>query len=296
LLCFRKRNTLKLAYQGCRGAEQLCRFSLLGVTPVFDSLNRAFFFGGLFLETVIIGLLFYRHVWRTLPVFCSYCVWDVASNAALMGISHFSSTLTFQAYFVDEILDSALIFAVLVELAWSVLRPIRSSLSRSSLVIVALLILVAGVAIWPFAALQGIAQAREALLYFQLQQTTSILRILFFLVLAGGSQLLSIGWRDRELQVATGLGLYSIVALTVAVIQTHQATLAQHEQLAFAASAGFLCCLAYWAFSFAQQEAARREFTPQMQTFLLAIAGAARSARVGFDEDQGRKPHDRSDR
>ena len=43
----------------------------------------------------------------------------------------------------------------------------------------------------------------------QLQHTVSILRILFFLVLAGGSQLLSIGWRDRELQVATGLGFYS---------------------------------------------------------------------------------------
>ena len=81
--------------------------------------------------------------------------------------------------------------------------------------IVGILILVAGVAIWPFAALPGLAHAtsKEGLLITQLQQTSTILRILFFLLLAGGSQLLSIGWRDHELQVATVLGLYSWSAL-----------------------------------------------------------------------------------
>ena len=169
-------------------------------------------------EILIIGLLFYRHVWRTLPIFCSYCIWDLSDNLALKAFERFAPNIVFHAYFVATVLDSIFVFCVLVELAWSVLRPLRASLSRSSLVLVGVLILVAGAAIWPFAALQGLANAtnKEGLLYFQLQQTTAILRILFFLILAGGSQLLSIGWRDRELQVATGLGLYSMVTLTVA--------------------------------------------------------------------------------
>jgi hypothetical protein len=45
-------------------------------------------------------------------------------------------------------------------------------------------------------------------------------------------------------------------------------------------TASYLCSLLYWVFSFAQQEAERREFTPQMQTFLLAVAGAAKTARM----------------
>lgn len=61
-------------------------------------------------------------------------------------------------------------------------------------------------------------------------------------------------------------------------------------------TAGYVCCLLYWAVAFAQKEAERREFTPQMQKFLLAVAGAARSARVGFDDSQGGKPRNPNDR
>jgi len=265
---------------------------------IFKYLDTAIWLASFLTEIVVIGLLFYRHVWRTLPFFCSYCVWDLVSNLTLKGIQHFTPTIYFHALFIDEILDSALLFCVLVELAWSVLSPLRHSLSRSSLVIVALIILVAGAAIWPFAALPGLnhVTSQEALLFAQLERTAAILRILFFLVLAGGSQLLSIGWRDRELQVVTGFGLFSIIGLTVAVMQTHQATVLQYNELELAETGGYLACLFYWAFSFAQQEATRREFTPQMQRFLLAVAGAARSARVGIEDTTGVKPRNPSEK
>jgi hypothetical protein len=259
------------------------------------SIDNLIRYAACLIELAVIGLLFYRHIWRTLPLFCCYCIWDLADNLALIGFSRFAPAASFHASFVATILDSIFFFCVLVELAWSVLRPIRASLSRSSLILVGLLILVAGVAIWPFAALQSLSKvSHEALLYVQLQQTTAILRILFFLLLAGGSQLLSIGWRDRELQVATGFGLYSIVSLTVAVMQTHQTTGAQWFSLAVAGYAAYLGCLLYWAFSFAQKEAARREFTPQMQKILLAVAGSARSARVGLEDSHSKpKPNDK---
>jgi hypothetical protein len=49
-------------------------------------------------------------------------------------------------------------------------------------------------------------------------------------------------------------------------------------------AAGYLLSLAYWAFSFATKEAERREFTPQMQGFLLAMAGTARTTRIALVE------------
>jgi hypothetical protein len=256
------------------------------------NIDNAIFFAILAAQGTVIGLLFYRRTWRTLPFFCAYCIWDVVSNVAVYLVGRYHEASYFQAYFVQVALDAALMLGVLVEVAWSVLRPLRASLPRSSLVLVGILILVAGVAIWPFTALQGLAHAttKAGLLFTQLEQTVSILRVLFFLALAGGSQLLSIGWRDRELQVATGLGLYSIVSLTVAVLATHQTTASQYAHLAQIGAAAYICCSVYWVVSFAQKEAERREFTPQMRSFLLAAAGAARTTRVAITDSRSDKP------
>jgi hypothetical protein len=262
------------------------------------SIDNVIWYGSLAAQGTVIALLFYRRIWRTLPVFCAYCIWDVIGNIAVYLVGRYNSdAVYFKAYFAQAIIDTALLFCVLVEVAWSVLRPIRASLPRSALVLVGVLILVAGAAIWPFTALPGLqhATSKTGLLFTQLEQTASILRILFFLLLAGGSQLLSIGWRDRELQVTTGLGLYSIVSLTVAVFATHQTTASQYAHLAQIEAATFICCLIYWAFSFAQKEAERREFTPQMRSFLLAAAGATRTTRVAMTESRKEKS-DRDER
>lgn len=258
---------------------------------MFDHLYNAVVLASFLTQALVIGLLFFRRTWRTLPIFCAYCIWNVLSNLVLIAVAHQAPSSYYHAVLVDSVLDAAITFSVLVELAWSVLRPIRASLPRSALVLVAILILVAGAIIWPFTALPRVTDTtRLGFLIAQLLQTTTILRILLFLVISGGSQLLSIGWRDRELQVATGLGVYSIVDLTVAVIQTHLTTASQYNHLELASGVGFLACLLYWSFSFAQQEAERRAFTPQMQHFLLAVAGAARSARVGMEDSRGSKP------
>jgi hypothetical protein len=254
------------------------------------NLDNATFAAGVLTETILIGLLFYRRVWRVLPTFCCYCVWGLLVDLGGFLVMQFRPSIYSHVYISIISVDSIFIFCVLVELIWSVLRPVRISLPRSSLILIGLLILVAGAAIWPFSATGLQHLNRESLFYTRLQQTVSILRILFFLLLAGGSQLFSIGWRDRELQVASGLGIYSIISLAVAALQAHQATPAQYQNLARIATAGFLCCMIYWVVSFAQQEAERREFTPQMQRFLLAVAGTARSARVSLEDSRQSKP------
>ncbi len=265
---------------------------------ILNHIDTAIWVACLLASGMVIAMLFFRHIWRTLPIFCVYCVWDVVSNVALnLASQHLQVKVFFQVEFARAIVDSALIFCVLVELAWSVLRPVRASLPRSSMVLLGVLILVGATAIWPFAALPGMehATSREGMIFLQLQQTMWIVRILVFLVLAGASQLLSIGWRDRELQVATGFGLYAIVGLTVAVLETHQSTASQYGQYERIAAVSYFCCLLYWVVSFAQKQAERREFTPQMRDFLLAAAGAARTTRVTMTESRKEKS-ERDDR
>jgi hypothetical protein len=247
-------------------------------------LDKVFYVIGIVTEAAVVGLLLYRRVWRTLPVFFLYCVWAILSDAVAFTL--FSAKgYGIKFYFTASIVDFTLQLSVLVELAWSVLRPLRASLSRKALWVVAAVVLAVGAAIWPFAAIAGLKYPSQIWrLVIQLQQTVSILRILFFLLLACCSQLLSLGWRDRELQVATGFGFYSLVSLAVATLNTRHATALQFSQLSRVVVVSFLCSLAYWVFSFAQKEAERREFSPQMQSVLLSLAGNVRITRAAMTD------------
>lgn len=250
------------------------------------SLDNTLWLGYMLAEAVVVALLFHRRVTRLLPLFFVYCIWDVCSNVFAFVIhTYYPSAYTTQNYLVMTAIDAVFQFTVLVELTLSVLRPIRASLPRYIPFAITAILLLAAAAIWPFSSLSGLAQYDlPQRLLGQLQQTLSILRIIFFLVLAGCSQWLSMGLRDRELQVATGLGFYSVVSLFIAMLATHQSTASQFYHLNRIEIAGFLCALFYWVYAFAQKEAERREFTPQMENLLLAVAGAARANRAALHD------------
>lgn len=230
-------------------------------------------------EATVIGFLLYRCAWKLLPIFTIYCMWDIAANLGVYWTLWHIPSSYLTVYLTETAIDSALQFCVLVELAWSVLRPIRASLPRYTLGAIALAIVALGAIIWPFSAVHIVDLAPEGLFLLHLLQTVSVLRVLFFLGLAGCSQLLSLSWRDRELQVVTGLGIYSIVSLAVTMYHTHQTSAAQNPLLNQVVIGSYVCSLAYWILCFSQREAERQEFTPQMQNLLLAMAGVARADR-----------------
>jgi len=260
------------------------------------SLDAIFWVAGIVAETSVIGLLVYRHIWRTLPFFFVYNVWILLGGAAGYAVMHLYPAAYLTTYLAETGLDSALQFCVLVELTWSIFRPLRASLSRRTVWILGILIAAAAAAIWPFADSSAFARfPLEWHLLVRLQQTVSILRVLFFLLLAGCSQLLSIGWRDRELQVATGLGFYSLVGLTITVLHSHQVAGQQYRKLDQLLVASFVCSALYWVVSFAQKEAERREFSPQMQSMLLAVAGAARTTRNAFGDSSSGNSRNRKE-
>jgi hypothetical protein len=265
----------------------LCRPNLGAIIP---NLNTILWLSATVAEAAVIGLLIYRRVYRAFPIFFAYSIWTLIGSLGALAIhGHPSAYVT--AYIVGIVLDSLLLFGVLVELAWSILRPIRASLPRSLPMVIGVLILALGAAIWPFVNFQttlDLTWGYSTLTH--IQQTFSVLRVLVFLALAGSSQLLSIGWRDRELQIATGLGFNSLVSLGITILRTHQSTYSQYRDWNQVVIGSYLCSLVYWMYSFAQVEEQRREFSPQMQTMLLAVAGAARSARIGMADVPPAKP------
>lgn len=248
---------------------------------------------GMTVELVIVFLMIKRGVFRSFPIFAFYICWSLFNDPFVYHAQiEYSSKKFFHLYMIDLSIDSVMIFAVLVEIAWSVLRPIRKSLPKYSWVGVAVLVAIGALILWPVA---GLAAPRPLSHFgktlFFLQETPAILRAVFFLALAGFSQVLSIGWRDRELQIASGLGFYSIVSLAVTMAHTHQLSGTQYYHwLDRAVGVSYVAALVYWVFAFARQSVERREFTPQMQSVLLAVAGAARSTRIGLSNSNSEQP------
>ena len=196
-------------------------------------------------EAVLIVLLFRNRVFHSFPAFSLFVCWSFLSDVIFFSIQSIPAATYFKLYEAQMVIDSAMLFAVLVELAWSVLRPIRASLPKHAWVGIAVFIALVGALLWPIAGLAlpltlpTSKLAPSGLIYFRLQQTFAIMRIVVFLALAGFSQMLSIGWRNRELQVATGLGFYSIVSLAASVVHTHQvATSPSYHWLDQAITAG----------------------------------------------------------
>ena len=234
----------------------------------------------------VLALSFRARLFRITPVFCCYLGWSLCADLALyLAMTQWgpNSHPYVHFYLVELAVDSAFQFAVLVELEWAVLRPIRNSLPKHSIVILAILVVVAGAVIWPMTRWVLPSNLNPTgIVFVQMQQTVAALRVVFFLAMAGFSQVLSIGWRNRELQIATGLGFYSMFSLGIALIHAHQTVGHSYHLLDQLGAASYIGSLVYWIVSFAQQEEARQEFTPQMRNFLLTVTGAARGTRMAL--------------
>jgi hypothetical protein len=234
-------------------------------------------------EAVVALLLVRKHVFRTHPAFFLYVCWSLASDAFFLVVQLRFPNAPYALYEAQMVIDSAMIFAVLVELAWSVLQPIRGSLPKGSWIGIALLIALAGLLLWPVAGLtipgNLTPQARN---FFRLSQTFAILRVVFFLAMAGFSQLLAIGWRNRELQIASGWGFFSIVSLAASVVHAHQNVGAQYHWMDEMVAISYFGTLVYWVLAFTTKEAERKDFSPQMLSFMLLVGNTARTSRVAL--------------
>lgn len=260
------------------------------------NLDTTLALAGIVAEAVILGLLIFRHVFKTLPLFSSYLAWSLINDIGQYFFARQFPQSEIQIYLVSSIIDSIFMFCVLIEVSMSILRPIRNYLPRWAILAVAVLFAIASGAVWAlvkFPGFERLSGPYQVIVHLNL--TSSIIRIVFFLLLAGFSQLLSIGWRDRELQIATGFGFYALASLSVAVFHLNlgvtPALAQQYHLLDQILSASYVCSIGYWIISFAQKVPERREFTPQMQNFLVALAGNARATRVAMSD----KPPVRSD-
>jgi hypothetical protein len=262
-------------------------------------LDKTLFFAGITAEAAVLVLLLIRRVYSSLPIFSCYIAWSIINDIGVFAMMRRLPGDADRIYLVTALVDATFMFCILIEILLSVLKPIRSSLPRRLPIAVTALAACLCLVAWLFASSSGSSAEPLGRFLDRMQLTTSIARVLFFIVLAALSQVLSLGWRDRELQIATGFGVYSFASLLVALIRDNPALssatapfVPNFHVLEGIAGLSYVLSLLYWAFSFSQAETKRREFTPQMQNLLLAVVGNARATRISLTEDSKRTRRD----
>ncbi len=236
---------------------------------------------GQILTGLLLLLLFWRRIYRHLPIFTLFLIESLASSILMLRLYKTVPAGIYLTYYtVDFALSSILQIAVLAELIHSVLKPFLKSLPRIGWLIPLCFLLALSGILWPFAQF-GIrsGQSHQGQIFVHLQILISILRILIFLFITSGSRLLAIGWRDREIHIATGFGFYSLIYLALTEIHIHQPLdpanaimIWNYHILDQLLVFSYLASLVYWLLMFSLKDAPRKEFTGSMADIVLRLS------------------------
>src|SRR5258708_38682545 len=130
----------------------------------------------------------------SLRVLFFYIVWGLACDSTVLILRTLMRSRNLYPFEIETYIDSLFQFLVLIELAWSILRPIQRLLPKGFLLGISLIIAAAALLAWPLSGIkETLEYPRQLLIAFHAQRSFAILRILFFLALACCSQFLKIG-------------------------------------------------------------------------------------------------------
>lgn len=244
-------------------------------------------------QAFVVILLIRKRIYREFPLFSAYLVWIFAADlAAGFAASRLQSDLYARLYLISSVFDTVFMFSILVEMSMSVLKPVKSMLPQWTVFVVVTVIGAAAIALWHIANPPGIMKLSKVTQYIiHLDITTSMLRIAFFVFLAALSQLLSISWHDRVVQISTGLGFFSLVSLCVTFLHMRQGVGDSglndlYHVLDVIVACSYISSMVYWLVCFARDEPERNKFTPQMQNFITSLAQNARSVRLAMSNPE----------
>lgn len=208
-------------------------------------------------EVLLLGILLSRGAARQVPAFVGYVYWLILSDIALYAA--LGLNVYMRVFPVEVWCDGMVLFVVLFDLARSVLRPLPRIASRSILLLLFGIMAAAAPLLWRISdawSQDGWSEAWHSVM--RMQMTLSLLRILFLILLGGLVQFLvnhfvRVGWGERELQIASGVGIYALASLAASLLQTHHWSAAVTVAIQEGVSSIFFVVLIYWIAAFSRQ-------------------------------------------
>ena len=214
--------------------------------------------------SALLAILIYRGVYRRLPFFCAYLGYEWCNGLAVMTLSYSLSTAAYlRIYLASLIFDTLLEFAVLWELGRVVLLFSRARAPRRWMLL--LLLSVATLLVWSLAAWSAPQDTSKLYqLYVHWRQGSAILQVAILLAIAWWNRMQALHWPDEALQVAAGIGFYSIVELAVNIAHTRQSYGMAYQYLDQAAALCYLGTVSYWVLTFSSKGDKRRKIAAQI--------------------------------
>lgn len=214
-----------------------------------DSIDLSLWLAGIVMEAILLALIVWRRIYRTLPVFSLYIFWCLLNDAGSMACVHYLSAEGYLRIFVSGMLLATLFeLGVLVEVGRSVMR--YNGAVRPGLVLIFLLALLACALVFPLNRWRVPTQLPIfQLIYLVSEQLYSILQVASLLTLVWWSSLKGFRWPARELRIVTGLGFCAIVSFAVAIIHSHNLVGMEYHWLDQIVVASYLGALTYWVVS-----------------------------------------------
>ena len=209
-----------------------------------DSIDLTLWLFAVLLEGAVLGVIIWRRIYRSLPVFSCFLVWCLLSDAGMAAMDRLPNVYL-TATLVNITVDALFQIAILIELGRAVVRHNRVD-PPSRVVLFLLTCLAALIAMmlnrwkipteWPLL----------NLIYMVLLQFLATIRLVFLLTLVWWSSLLKLRWHQRDLRILTGLGLYILVTFVVVVLHAHNMDGMNYHWLDQLLVASYLWALCLW--------------------------------------------------
>jgi len=176
------------------------------------------------MEVTLVGIMLWRKLHRTFPVFFAYVVFQVLNFVILFPIFRSGNTVAyFYAYWISAAISLAIVFKVIHEIFLDVFRPYHTLKDLGTVLFkwAALVMLLVAMVVTAASQSGGDAPLTQAVIIGQrCIRVVQCGLILFLLVF---SKYLGVSWRQHSFGIALGLGSFATIDLiTLALFSGHQ--------------------------------------------------------------------------
>jgi hypothetical protein len=247
-------------------------------------------------EAFLTALILKRKMGGNYPILLTYLIVNLVEDPLAWILFKGSLDIYYHFYFTVTVLDYLLQFLLVVEIGRNVFAPSKRSIPIRLWPVVTAAVLICTIIAAVFSPkFQADGLNSSTQWFATITLGLAVLKVLLFAALAGFAQLLGIGWKNRVLQLASGLAFYGAASLLVQIAIHHvgHGSQASYESdyvsLTRIQSGAYICTLIYWAWAFSRNEAPRKDFTPQMQEVLVTIAQSAKRTRLSVTRSDDRR-------
>lgn len=230
-------------------------------------LQKILWVAGIAIEILLLGVTLRRGIGRRFPTFLIYAYWTLLGDlgVAVYYYSHGKDYLS--VYGIQVTIEGLILIAVLFDLARLAVRPLPTIIARGTMGLMGFAAIGAGAVFWRLSDAWVLLPSNSRYHFFLREQLTfSLLRVLLLLLIGGLVEFLSrhyirVGWGERDLAIATGMGIYALASVAQSLGTTYQRLLAvrTYFEISLAVGIVYQLCLIYWIVSFLRPDPATAE-------------------------------------